>query len=539
MVAKIIGKIEDAEISFSQAVFAFFGIIAIRFFLENLSSPSPSFPAVPDMLTLVHYALFYAGAFISTTLMLRLFVPDIKRISKATLFILPVMWLPPILDLILSHGAGYPMAYIFASGAALWRDFLTIGGSPLFGGVTPGIKTEMVIILVGTAGYVFVKTRSLVRTVVAAIAGYCIIFFWLAFPSIVALFACMIKVPLAATPSYLLIQEFAASHIMGRIVPPTEALSYVTATGMLFNAGISYLFYLFDTALFIVWAIAYRPRFLKEYIRNCRPERISSFFLLIGAGIFTAMKLEGVRAFGNWVDALALAALAIAYFCAWIFAVGVNDLADIEIDRVSNQGRPLVANTVADTEMRGANMFFLLWSFAGAFIVGYWAFFAMMLFTAAYYVYSAPPLRLKRVPLLATFFIALASLSAAAAGFYFASPVQFVSAFPGKFILLVLVFFTLLTNVKDIKDVEGDRAAGIATVPTLIKGYAGRATVGAMLAAAFLSVPVILGAAALFIPSLIAAAAGYYFVVAEPYREGRVFVVYFLYAIIAGIILWR
>jgi 4-hydroxybenzoate polyprenyltransferase len=539
MLAKIIRNIEEANVSFVEALFGFFGIISIRFFLENLSNPSPSFPAVPDMLTLVHYALFYAGAFISSALVLRIFIPDIKKISKVVLCLLPVMWLPPIIDLIVSHGTGIPMAYIFANGSALWKDFLTIGGTRIFGGVTPGIKIEMIIIVAGLASYVFTKTKSIVRSVIALFLGYCLVLAWLAFPSIMALFANAVGVQSASAPIYFLVGQFGSSNILTRLIPPSEALSYVAATGTLFNAGLSYVFYLLDTALLVGWALLYRPRFLKEYLRNCRPERVTSFLLLIGVGIFTAVGMEHAWPFGNWVDILALVILMVAYFCAWIFAVGVNDIVDVEIDRVSNKGRPLVTSTVTEEEVHGANTFFLLWSFIGAFLVGYWAFFAMMLFTAAYYVYSAPPLRLKRAPILATFLISLASLSAAAAGFYFASPVQFASIFPGRLLILVIVFFTLVTNVKDIKDVDGDRAARIATIPTIFKGHAGKAVVGAMLAVAFLAVPVILSSGALFIPSLIAAALGYYFVVAEPYRESRIFILYFLYAIVAGIILWR
>jgi 4-hydroxybenzoate polyprenyltransferase len=538
MLAKLIRNIEETRVSFSQAVFGFVGIISIRFFLENLSSHSQSFPAVPDALTLVHYALFYAGAFLSTTLLVHLFAPDIKKISKVILFLLPVMWLPPMIDLMLSHGAGYQMAYIFASGSALWTNFLTLGGSPLFGGITPGIKVETFIIVVGLASYVFTKTSSIARAVAIAIAGYCLVFAWLAFPSFIVMVGGFFGAQFASVPGYFLIGQVAASHVLTRVVPPPGALSYAIVPGALFNAGISYLFYILDVALFAGWALAYRPRFLKEFLRNCRPERVISFFLMIVVGVFVGMDIEHGQPFGNWVDVLALVVLFAAYFCAWIFAVGVNDIADIEIDRVSNQGRPLVASTITEEEMRGANVLFFLLSFIGAFLVGYWALFAMMLFTAAYYVYSAPPLRLKRIPILATFFIALASLSATVAGFYFASPVVLASIFPGRLLLLVLIFFTLVTNVKDIKDVDGDRAAGIATVPTIGSGSVGKTVVAAMVAIAFLSVPVILSSVALFVPSLIAAAIGYYFVVVEPYHERRIFILYFLYALVIGIVLW-
>jgi hypothetical protein len=50
---------------------------------------------------------------------------------------------------------------------------------------------------------------------------------------------------------------------------------------------------------------------------------------------------------------------------------------------------------------------------------------------------------------------------------------------------------------------------------------------------------VILASAALFVPSIIAAAIGYYFAIAEPYHERWIFILYFIYAAVAGVILWR
>ena len=348
MLAKLIGNIENAKISFSQAVFGFIGIICIRFFLEDLSSPMLSAPAVPDLLTMVHYGLFYIGAGLSTALVLRIFIPDIKKISKVVLSLLPVMWFPPLIDLIASHGAGSPMAYIFTGGTALWGSFLTLGGTPLFGGVTLGIKIEMAVILIGLASYVFIKTKSIARSIFIILVGYCMVFIWLAFPSIMALFGALAGNRLAAAPAYFLVGQFAASHMLMRLISPGEALSPLATTGALFNGGMAYVFYLLDLALFIGWAIAYRPHFLKEYLRNCRPERITSFLLLIGVGICVAIKTSYGQPFNNWVDVFALIVLMVAYFCAWIFAVGVNDIVDVDIDRVSNQGRPLVTSTITE-----------------------------------------------------------------------------------------------------------------------------------------------------------------------------------------------
>lgn len=539
MIRRIIERIEDTPVTFIEAAAGFLGIIGIRFFFENFSSPLQSFPAVFDVLTLVQYALFFLGAYLSSVLVLRAFIPErVTRIAKVVLVLLPVMWLPPLIDLALSGGAGYPMAYIFANGSVLLGAFFTMGGNFLFGGVTTGIKVELGILIVAFFSYVFVKTRQIFPAIIAAVAGYVLIFIWLALPSITAIFVGAVSGIGAGDPSLFLLGQFAAGHLLGHFARVPGAFSYVEAAGTLFDLGMANILYIVDLALIAAFAALYRPGFLGRLLKNWRPERAISYFLIIVIGVFAAVKLEGGTPVAGWMDALSLAVLFLSFLFAWLFAVAVNDIVDIDIDRVSNQERPLAAGAMTEEEMRSAGAFFLIWSFLGAYLVGYWAVFAMMAFTAAYYVYSAPPLRLKRVPVVGTFLIALANLSAAVAGFYFASTSPFISAFPPQFFLLVLVFFTLVTGVKDVKDMEGDRVAGIPTIPVIFGPHRGRVIVGAALAAGFLSVPVILLAPALFLPSLVAAALGYYLVVAEPYKERRIFVLYFTYIAIAGAMLW-
>ena len=539
MIRRIIERIEDVPVTFTQAVFGFLGIISIRFFFENFSSPLQSFPAVFDLPTLVQSALFYLGAYLSSVLLLRVFIPErVTRISKVVLVLLPVMWLPPLIDLAFSGGAGYPMAYIFANSGALFGAFFTMGGGVLFGGATLGIKIEFGILIIAFFSYVFVKTRRILRAVIAALAGYVLIFILMAFPGIIAVIGIAAGGHAGGDPLLFLLGQFASGHLLDHFVRVPGVLPYIEAVGTLFDLGVANILYIADLALIAAWAALYRPGFLGRLLKNWRPERAISYFLVIAIGLLTAVKLQGVAPVAGWMDVISLIILFLSFLFAWLFAVAVNDIVDIDIDRISNQERPLVAGVMTEGEMRSAGAFFLAWSFLGAYLVGYWAVFAMMAFTAAYYVYSAPPLRLKRVPVIGTFLIALANLAAVAAGFYFASTSPFVSAFPPRLFLLILVFFTLITGVKDIKDMEGDRAAKIATVPVIFGPRTGKVVIGAALAAAFLSVPVILLAPALFVPSLVAAVLGYYFVVAESYGEWRIFVLYFSYAAVAGAMVW-
>ena len=463
---------------------------------------------------------------------MRIVIPDIRAVSKVLLAIFPITWLPPIIDLVVSRGSGYRIAYIFATGSSLWGQFLTLGGSFALGGVTTGVKTELLIILAGIFFYVFTKTRSVGKAIGLVILSYVLIFILVSLPSILAV------IGNASSPFTFLTAAFSSSRMMGNFIRPTVQISYGYALERVFNLGMAQLYYLIDLALVAGWLIAYRPQAALMFWKNARLNRLAHFMFMICFGFFLAVIRQHVAPFLNWIDVVSFAGLLVSYVCAWFFAVGVNDEVDIAIDRVSNAGRPLVAGTLSVAEMRAGTFFFFVWALLGGYLGGYWTFFAVGVFLAAYYIYSAPPLRLKQIPLLATFLISIACLSAAMAGFFFASSDKYVLSFPISVLALIVIFFTLFINVKDVKDIEGDRAAGIPTIPVVVGERYGREAVGALLVIAFLAVPIVTGVAVLFWPSLVAAVLGYAFVVKKPYKEWRLFAVYFVYAAVVGFMIW-
>jgi 4-hydroxybenzoate polyprenyltransferase len=239
----------------------------------------------------------------------------------------------------------------------------------------------------------------------------------------------------------------------------------------------------------------------------------------------------------NIADGMAIVVMAFTFAYAWLFAVGTNDLADTAIDAVANTERPLVTGDLTKEEIKPANIILLIWSLIGAFILGYWTLFLVACFTAAYYVYSVPPLRLKRAPILATLLISFACLAAVMAGFFFANPIKIISDFPRQLLLIIVIGFTLAANIKDIKDIAGDRADGIMTIPTVFGEKVGVRIVGVLLGFSFLVAPAAFRSTELLLPAIIAAVLGYWAVVARPYREWKIFAVYFLYvAVVVGIL---
>ena len=524
--------------SFGAWLAAFTGIVVIRFFLETFSSPSAAFPGALDIATAVHYFIWFLGVFISITLTLRIFLDDIVKISKVVLFSFLVIWIGPVVDLIRSGGTGYIMAYMFESSHGLFSDFLTLGGTSPFGGITFGIKTEIIFILIGVAVYVSLKKRNVFQAVCAALLSYIVIFIWLSFPSLLAMaisWGTLGTATSAQVFNYLL-GIFAQSHIPGNIIRPTEELSYSTAISAVFNAGVSYLFYIVTSILIVVWAWLWRPRVVVAIAKNSRMRRLCHYWLMIAVGIGVSSFLRG-QSLWNIADGMALAVMAITFACAWLFAVGVNDLADTTIDAVTNADRPLVTGDLAVDEMKNTNVIFLIWSLIGAYILGYWTLFLLACFTAAYYAYSARPLRLKRVPILATLLISFACLAAVMVGFFFANPSKLTSDFPWEILLITVISFTLAANIKDIKDIAGDRADGIMTIPTVFGEKVGVRLVGLLLALSFLVAPAVFRSVTLLSPSIAAAILGYWAAVARPYREWKIFGVYFLYVTVIAIIL--
>jgi 4-hydroxybenzoate polyprenyltransferase len=82
-----------------------------------------------------------------------------------------------------------------------------------------------------------------------------------------------------------------------------------------------------------------------------------------------------------------------------------------------------------------------------------------------YFLYSSPPLRLKRIPIFSKLFISLNSLMVLLLGFYFVTD---STNMPYEIIVPFIIGFTILINFIDIKDYEGDKRYGILTIPTML-----------------------------------------------------------------------
>jgi 4-hydroxybenzoate polyprenyltransferase len=142
-----------------------------------------------------------------------------------------------------------------------------------------------------------------------------------------------------------------------------------------------------------------------------------------------------------------------------------NNLADLKIDQVSSPKRPLIKNEIPKKQYQNLSWVILILTLVYSGIVSFESLFLILLFTGNYFLYSMPPLRLKRVPLLSKLVISGNSLIVLLAGYSLSTD---ITKFPLFITGFFLIHLTAMLNFIDLKDYRGDKGAGIKTLPVIL-----------------------------------------------------------------------
>ncbi len=190
----------------------------------------------------------------------------------------------------------------------------------------------------------------------------------------------------------------------------------------------------------------------------------------------------------------------VAAWCVNIFIVGINQLEDVEIDRINKPFLPVAAGDLSPAAGRRIVVACAVIPLVLAVTQGVAELVAVALGLAIGTAYSVPPLRLKRFPALASLSITFVRSVVVNVGVW----LHFSHAFGGgssihpavwALIAVTVPFSFAIAILKDMPDVEGDRRYAIATfsvrlgarpvfaigLAVLTLGELGMATVGAAL----------------------------------------------------------
>ena len=206
--------------------------------------------------------------------------------------------------------------------------------------------------------------------------------------------------------------------------------------------------------------------FLRSLWKFSRPHTI------IGTSLSAiALYLICLATTGNQITTVNLEqmlAVWLACLCGNVYIVGLNQLYDVEIDRINKPSLPLVSGEFTLKEgraiVRVAGFLALLIAALG----GRWLLGTVAISLVIGSAYSIPPIRLKRFPFFAAFCILTVRGVVVNLGLFLhyserLTGLQRLNPYVWTLTLFILLFTIAIAIFKDVPDLEGDRKYNIKT----------------------------------------------------------------------------
>jgi len=211
---------------------------------------------------------------------------------------------------------------------------------------------------------------------------------------------------------------------------------------------------------------------------------------------------------GHALGGLNLFATLIAAWCVNVAIVGLNQIEDVDIDRINKPELPIAAGDLSAATAKAIVALAGVTPVGMALTQGPIESIAVTLALAAGVAYSSPPLRLKRFPVLAALSITVVRSAVVNLGVYghFAGSLHKVPDVIWALTLFVLPFSAAIALLKDVPEVGGEQRFRIRTfsvrlgprrvlaigLSLLASGYIGMAIAG-VLAISDVNVPLFTG----------------------------------------------
>lgn len=170
---RTVQRVEDSRTGFVNYYYVFAAILSLRLALEFFSSRRLF--TLDDIL---HISLWFIFIVLAFMLQLQLFSGEkMIKVAKLVIVFFSIALTAPIIDLIITGGIGAKMNYLSLNSwkQVLW-SYITIGGSSLSRGATPGIRIEIILLIIASFTYVRTKKGSVISGIFAAVCMYTVLF---------------------------------------------------------------------------------------------------------------------------------------------------------------------------------------------------------------------------------------------------------------------------------------------------------------------------------------------------------------------------
>ncbi len=514
-----IRAVERTEIGPATGVLVFLAIVHLRNLIEGALERPRLIGFVRDapvsaLMVLDHFVLFYAALFV----VLALSVSAATRFPiRSVLRVLLAGWVlvlaPPLLDAAFSGGAGFRITYIpdLARGAAFFDPTRALPE------VSPGQRLEIAAGLLLVIGYAWAGGAGPLRAAVAGAAFYTVVLLFGALP---VLFA---RIPFLRGAHLEGLDPVTAVFRSGGIVQHESQ-----------KHALLFLFVLL-AALGVLLAKLYPPK-AAAVARHLRPLRTMHYagLALFGALLGAAMVGPhlGAPAVASPIDVLAVAAIVLSVALAFQCAAEWNDIADLRSDRVNAPDRPLVTRALLPGDASRLALLYAAGALLLALNTAHVPFLLVLGTLALSALYSFPPLRLKRIPFVATALLGAVSVVAFLAGFALFTGGRAFHLAPPRLLLALFLAVAAAFTAKDLKDVAGDRLDRVCTLPVLLGERAGRRVTALLVFLGFLLPALLLPIRWLLLPAVLFAAAGALLALRAAKPDRPLLLLYMPYAVV-------
>jgi tetratricopeptide (TPR) repeat protein len=388
-------SVEELPIGLGRWLLILASIVVVRHFLEQLSALEKTLYFLSYF---IHYPLAYLAPLLALSVLLAALSRErVERVTRLMLFAWLLTLLPPLIDLAIARASETPqlIGYLLPRSATLWDAFVNLFNPAFtrFQGTTAGIRIEAALGCVLGSIYVFLKTRSPLRTGVAFVAIYATMFFFFALPPIVLAVSRLF----GADPGNVYLLFFGQASVHRAFANATPF-----AVSDLSNALVDLLVIV---PILAVWLRMYSRQRFAALLATIDLVQVGFLVSLTVVGLVLAARLlmasRGLPAVAHPFDAISIAGIVAASF----FAAATASVARITLARP-----PSKVETAERRELLETAAFFFAFACLFALSVSYVTLTYVLTVLAITYLAYAPPLRLSRFPALAGFAVGAAGL---------------------------------------------------------------------------------------------------------------------------------
>ncbi len=488
--------IENAPLTLGSFSLTFLALIIARLTVENTLGYFQEQTLFFFFFEFTHTFLFFLCSFILLLPAVRLAgESSLKKAANVLLFGFLIILTPPIIDRLIMGAGNYWSFYQFDSLKGLFLRFFTLFGDSPDIGITYGVRVEVVLVTILLGCYAYLKTARLKTAFLTSLLTYTILFILGTFPAWLTFGILGLQKGLLAIGS----NDVAALFL----TPETILARHLDDFHAVLNFKMTLVYGVLASLLAGLLLFKEFPHYFFALLKNARLPQVIYHGGLLLLGILLALFFSHTTLPREFFPMLSIIVLLLSVEYAWLASVIVNDLYDTAIDAITNPSRPLITAAISPRLYRTFGVLFFSASLLLSGSVSFAALFLLLAYQALAWLYSAPPLRLKRFPIIATLIAACSGLAVLISGFLAVSSQTGIHQLPVPLLVFLFIAYTLTLPIKDFKDIAGDQKDGVFTLPVLLGETLAKQVTGSALFLLAMISPIVLNARNLFLPALL------------------------------------